>query len=119
MPIKDVAVGAVGIVQPSGAIATGGVVAGSVISRKPAYLIVLDQIPGSAKKTAKFFIATDKPDLLNGFVQVKGIFTDSDEDEISENFNELLTSSPKELFIEVMLPWHRICSMRNLIFRAK
>ena len=122
MPNKDVAVGAVGVVQPgmsSSTILAGSVVAGSPISRKPTYLVVLDVIPGGTKKTEKKFIATEKPDLLDGFIQVKGIFTDSSEDEISKNFTDILTNSSKELFIEVMLPWHRICSIRNLVFRAK
>lgn len=117
MPSKDVAVGAVGIIQPSGAIATGGVVAGSAITRKPAYLVVLDSV--NKNKSQKLFISTEKPDLLNGFIQVKGIYTDLDEDEISKNFVDILTNSSKDLFVETMLPWHRICSIRSLVFKAK
>lgn len=41
------------------------------ISKKPSYLIKLDS--GKAKKDT-YFVSVDRPDLLNGFIQVKGFF---------------------------------------------
>ena len=77
------------------------------INKKPAYLITLEN-----GKSLKKFITLDKPELLNGFLQVKGIYSDASEDEIIKSFSELLTNSPKELILDVMLPWHKICSVR-------
>lgn len=88
------------------------------VSKKPVYLVLLEETVGKSKVLKKF-ITVEKPELLNGFVQVKGIFSDSDEEEINKKFNDILTNSSKELFIEVMFPWHKICSIRSLVFRAK
>ena len=96
----------------------GPVPGGSQVARKPVYLVVLEDRSGKTVTTQRF-LSVEKPDLLAGFVQVKGIFTDLSEDEILSRFQEILTTSSKDLFIEVMLPWHRICIIRNLVFRAK
>jgi len=87
--------------------------------RKPYYLLELKV--DRRTKESRFFISLDKPSLLNGFVEVKGIFIDSSasEEELLKNFDTILTSTPKELFLEMMFPWHRICSVRNLVFKAK
>ncbi|CAB4197070.1 hypothetical protein UFOVP1290_590 [uncultured Caudovirales phage] len=84
------------------------------INKKPSYLIILEN-----GKSFKKFITLDKPELLNGFLQVKGIYSDSSEDEIIKSFSDILTNSPKEFILDVMLPWHKICSVRSLVFRAK
>lgn len=91
---------------------------GAPVARKPAYLVVLEEHVGKNVVTRRF-LAVEKPDLLSGFIQVKGIFTELPEEEISSKYNDVLTSSAKELFVEVMFPWHKICSVRNLVFRAK
>lgn len=87
-------------------------------SKKPSYLITLEDT--SSKKADRFqrFISLDKPELLNGFIQVKGIFSDKSEDEIIKTFVDILTNSSKELILEMMFPMHRICSIRNLVFNA-
>lgn len=122
---KDIAIGAVGGVPQQdpkssvdGAILAGGFPRGAAISTKPAHLITIEDFSGKVK-VLKQFIALDKPELVNGFIQAKGIFCDFSEDEISKNFNTVLTSSPKELFLEMMFPWHKIHSIRNLAFRQK
>jgi hypothetical protein len=86
--------------------------------KKPPYLITLDD--GVTGKTRNFqrFISLDKPESINGFIQVKGIFCDKDEDEIIKTFSEVLTSSPKESILEMMFPLHRIYSIRSLVFNA-
>jgi len=89
---------------------------GSVLT-KPLYLIILDGF--NKMKALKYFISIDKPELLNGFIQVKGFFSDYSEEDIIIKFAELLTNTKKELFLEMYFPWHKIHSMRSLIFKAK
>lgn len=96
----------------------GSLPVGAAVARKPAYLITLEGYVGK-NLVQKRFISLDKPEFLQGFIQVKGIFSDSSEEEISSKFNDILASSSKDLFIEVMFPCHKVCSIRNLIFRAK
>lgn len=86
--------------------------------KKPPFLITLDD--GVSGKTRVFqrFISLDKPESVNGFVQVKGIFTDSSEEEIIKSFSDILTSTPKELILEMMFPLHRVYSIRSLVFNA-
>lgn len=86
--------------------------------KKPPFLITLDD--GVTGKTRNFqrFISLDKPESINGFVQVKGIFCDKDEDEIIKTFADILTNTPKELTLEMMFPLHRIYSIRSLVFNA-
>ena len=87
------------------------------ISKKPSYLIVLEE--AAPKKLTKKFITLDKPEFQPGFVQVKGIFSDLSEDEITKSFTETLTSAPKDLFLEVLIPWHKISYIRSLVFKQK
>lgn len=103
MPEKDFAVSQTGI--PSVGQQT----------KKPHYLITLDT-PPSKKKSGKFFIATDKPVFEMSFIQVKGVFSDLDEEEISKSFYEI--ASNKSEIIDIMFPSHRILSIRNLVFNA-
>lgn len=86
--------------------------------KKPPFLITLDD--GMNGKTRNFqrFISLDKPESINGFIQVKGIFCDKDEDEIIKGFSDILTSTPKESTLEMMFPLHRIYSIRSLVFNA-
>lgn len=92
---------------------------GSPITNKPSYLISLEEISGKSK-SIKYFITLDKPELLNGFIQVKGMFADlMSEDEIVSKFSSLLTNAPRELILEMYFPWHKICSIRSLVFKAK
>jgi hypothetical protein len=116
---KDFAVGAVGVVQPGmpGAIGTGTVLSGSPISRKPLYLVTLEDTAKTTKVLTRF-IAIDKPDDKNGFIGVKGFFTESSEDEIIGSAVEMVAATKKETLVEMMFPWHRIHSIRSLVFNA-
>lgn len=88
------------------------------VNKKPIYLVTLDD-PGSSKKNSfQKFIAIDKPDSQNGFIMAKGIFTDLPDEEIIKTFFEVLTSSPKELILDMWFPWHRVLSVRSLVFNA-
>lgn len=86
------------------------------ISKKPSYLIFLKD---SSKKSNKKFITLDKPISQGGFVEVKGIFSELSEDEIIKNFIDILTATPKELYLEVMIPWTEINYIRSLVYKQK
>jgi len=93
---------------------------GGFILSKPSYLITLEDSFGKTK-TKNYFITLDKPEYLNGFIQVKGLFAEKDmaERDVIINFSSILTSADKELFLEMLFPWHKICSIRSLVFKAK
>lgn len=80
---------------------------------KPSYLITLDG------KTQKRFITLDKPEIQNGFVQAKGIYSEESEDDIVQKYVDLLTNSPKELILEMMFPLAKVACIRSLVFKAK
>lgn len=86
------------------------------ISKKPSYLITLENMT-KAKATVRF-ITLDKPDLLVGFVQAKGVFSDLDEEEILSDFSTVLAGTPKENFLDMMFPVHKIVHIRSLVFNA-
>lgn len=104
MSERDFAIGSVGIPSVGSA------------PKKPPYLVSLE--PNAGSKKAVLFIALDKPDLLNGFIQVKGIYVDVTEDKVTKNFAEILAETPKEEILDIMFPWHRVVSIRNLVFNA-
>ena len=87
-------------------------------SKKPIYLVTLDDPASNKKNSFQKFIAIDKPDSQNGFIMAKGVFTELSDDEIIKTFSEVLTSSPKELILDMWFPWHRILSVRSLVFNA-
>lgn len=91
---------------------------GAPILKKPPYLITLDN--GMIGKNHNFqrFISLDKPESLNGFIQVKGIFCDKSDEDIIKTFSDILTNNPKEFILEMMFPLHRIYSIRSLVFNA-
>jgi hypothetical protein len=114
---KDFAVNAVGQFGGSvpGAIQATNL-GGSPISKKPSYLLTL--LSTGAKTKELRFIAIDKPEFLPNCVQVKGVYLDESEDKIINNVSGILTSIKKELVLEMTFPWHRICSIRSLVFNA-
>lgn len=117
---KDLAIGAVGGGQsgvPLGAVYAGGLQAGSSVSKKPCYLVTLENPHSKAKETTRF-IAVDKPDILNSFVQVKGFYTDLSEDEVVKRFSEIIQVTPKEQQVDITFPTHRIVCIRSLVFNA-
>lgn len=113
---KDIAVGAVGV-NKEGLVAAGTLQLGAPISKKPCYLITLQDAAKNNMVLTRF-IALDKPDQSEGFIQVKGIFLEIAEEEIINNFYDVLTSIKKELILEMWFPWHRIHSVRSLVFNA-
>ena len=106
MSDKDFTVGAVMSVPTIGS-----------LNKKPVYLITLEDSSGK-KNSFQKFISLDKPDSQNGFLMAKGIYSDLSEDEIIKNFSEVLTTAPKEHILDIWLPWHRVVSVRSLVFNA-
>lgn len=89
------------------------------ISRKPSYLVTLDDASGKGKtKGIARFITLDKPSLGDGFIQVKGIYSELSEDEIVGSFTEILSATKKEEFLDMMFPVQKVCSIRSLVFNA-
>lgn len=125
---KDVVIAPVGVVNttpasllqnavPSGAVFAGGVPVGSAVSKKPCYLLTLEDNSGKSKTLVRF-IAIDNPVYQGYFVQVKGVFTDCKEDDIVKRFAEIVQNTSKELQLEISFPVHRVCSIRSLVFNA-
>lgn len=116
---KDLAIGAVGGtpggVAPSGAVYAGGMPAGSAISKKPCYLVVID---GDTKNSVKHFVAMEKPEFLPNFIQVKGFWTGEEEDSIVVNFSEMVANTDKANIVDMMFPASKIHYIRSLVFNA-
>src|SRR5574338_359671 len=102
---KDFAIGSVGVPTGIGA-----------VSKKPPYLVALENPSGKGKLV--HFISLDKPDLLNGFIQAKGIYVEVSETKVIKTFSEIIAETPKEEILDMMFPWHRVHSIRSLVFNA-
>lgn len=105
MPVQDLAVG------------PGNLPVGAPILKKPPYLITLTKQTGKAQAFERF-ISLDRPEPTVGFIQVKGIFCDREEEEIIKGFAAIVSNTPKEAIVEMMFPHHRIVSIRSLVFNA-
>jgi len=81
---------------------------------KPAHLVILEKNKGTEK-----FITLDKPEFLDNWVHVKGIFSVSSEEEIILNYRDMLTTAKSEAIVEMFFPIQRINSIRNLVYKAK
>lgn len=100
-------------------VAAGNLVpTGAPSLKKPPYLIIMERTDKKVQIIERF-ISLDKPSSqMNGFIEVKGVFCDKEEDDIIKNFNEILATTPKEIILEMIFPIHRIISIRSLIFSA-
>ena|SRR5271157_3412267 len=86
--------------------------------RKPVYLVTLEDGVSGKVRNFQRFISLDKPRAENGIIEVKGIFSDKEEDEIIKTFQDILTTTPKELQLEMIFPLQRVHSIRSLVFNA-
>src|ERR1700749_116624 len=85
------------------------------ISKKPPHLISLyDQ----DRNKLLYFISLDKPELLIGFIQVKGCFCTKKLAYLEENFANILASTSKEEYQEIIFPNERVYEIKNLQFNA-
>lgn len=85
------------------------------VSKKPPHLVEMTE-----GKNKIYFLSLDKPELLLGFIQVKGCFVSSTEIEVAlKDIVTFITQISKENIFEMLLPSHRVLSIKNLLFKAK
>lgn len=87
-------------------------------NNKPSYLVVLEE-KDKTKSVIKNFITLERPDTEASYVKMKGFYTESSEEEVINNYQEQLTTVPRESIIEMMVPWMRVHKIRSLVFKAK
>lgn len=104
---NDIAVGAVTVVNQS------------LKTNKPSYLVVYEDVPNGKTKQTKRFVTIDKPDTNSSFIQMKGMHTELSDEELNSSYQEVLTNAPREVILELMVPWHRVFLVRSLVFKAK
>jgi hypothetical protein len=85
--------------------------------KKPPYLVVMERMDKKTQVIERF-ISLDKPESINGFIQVKGIYSDKTEDDIIKNFNDILIKTAKDAILEMMFPLQRVLYIRSLVFSA-
>jgi len=89
------------------------------ISNKPSYLVVFEERGAKSSIVIKNFIAIDRPDTETAYVKVKGFYVDCTEEHVINNYNELLTTTSRDVIVEMMIPWVRVHKIRSLVFKAK
>jgi len=87
------------------------------ILRSPVYLVIFEGEDSKNSKIKKF-IATRLDESAN-YVRVSGIYSNLSEDAIVEKFTSLLTEANKDLYLEMMIPFHRVLRIRNITYKQK
>jgi len=64
------------------------------------------------------FICTKFDDCVQ-YVKVIGFFTKFPISEIKEKYNEIISSSDRKIYEELMVPWTQINYISNLIYKQK
>jgi hypothetical protein len=82
----------------------------------PVYL-VLTESPLGVSKVQQFLAV--KLDELPYSVKIVGFETKENTNKIITNYQEIINSTDKGLYKEVQLPWQRIISIQNLIYKQK
>lgn len=82
----------------------------------PIYLVVVDD-PSSTNKVQQFLAV--KLDELSHSAKLVGFETKEKANKIAANYQEMINSADKSVYKEVQLPWQRIVSITNLIFKQK
>jgi hypothetical protein len=80
----------------------------------PVYLVVAEDV----KTTVTKYLAI-KLDEQPTSVKLVGFEISKSEKEVCENYQEILSSTDKGLYKEIMLPWQRVVRVQNLIFKQK
>lgn len=94
--------------------ASGDYSAGRIIGKTtPTYLVSLED----GKKT-KYFIAT-KYDENGNYAKCVGFYSNIAEDNIISSYEEIVKTTEKTSFTEMLFPWSRIVSVRSLVYRHK
>jgi hypothetical protein len=79
----------------------------------PTYLVSLE-----AGKKELSFIAT-KYDETNNCARVVGFYTEETEQDILSKYDEIVKNTEKTNFVEISFPWHRVLSVRSLLYKHK
>lgn len=87
-----------------------------VISKKPPHLVT---VASTGKGRPTLFVSLDRPELLTGFIQVKGFYTSLPEEEVIGNYVEVISSTSKDNIIDLLLPTHMVLCIRNIVFNAQ
>lgn len=80
----------------------------------PVYLVVAEDIKSSVAR----YLAI-KLDEQPTSIKLVGFEINKLEKEVCENYQEILSSTDKGLYKEIMLPWQRVVRVQNLIFKQK
>jgi hypothetical protein len=96
-------------IQPSGIPEYRGT--GKIV---PCYLVSIE----SGKKDMQF-IATKFDDNFMHCAKFVGFYTTATTDSITTKYEELIKTAETNNFIEVLIPWNRIISIRSLIYKHK
>lgn len=82
----------------------------------PVYLVVAED-PTIKSNTAKYLAV--KLDEQTSTVKLVGFEITETEKNVCENYQEIVSSTDKGLYKEIMLPWQRVIRIQNLIFKQK
>ena len=85
----------------------------NIIKLSPAYLATIN-----GTKTPKYFIAVKYEDTLN-CAKLTGFITEHTLENIITNYPQLIAEQPKENYMEISYPWHKVDSIRSLVFKQK
>src|SRR5258708_39674002 len=80
----------------------------------PQYLVSID----SGKKT-QFFLATKFDETSSHYAKFVGFYVESTSELITEKYAELISAAEAANYMEILIPYTRILSIRNLIYKHK
>lgn len=82
----------------------------------PVYLVAAED--PTVKTNVTKYLAV-KLDEQTSCVKLVGFEIKETEKNVCENYQEILNSTDKGLYKEIMLPWQRVVRIQNLIFKQK
>jgi hypothetical protein len=83
----------------------------------PVYLVSIEDPTLTSK--VSYFLAT-KLDENQFSIKVVGFdLNKKDINRVGANYQEVLNSTDKSLYMELVLPWQRVIKIQNLIFKQK
>jgi|SRR5271165_3628858 len=83
----------------------------------PVYLVITED-PGIKAKCSQI-LAVRMDETSATTIKLVGIDLETNANVNSENYQEIINSTDKKLYKEIMLPWQRVIRIQNLIFRQK
>lgn len=83
----------------------------------PIYLVLAEN--PKFKNRPQKFIAIKLDDSQQVVVKIVAIEISEDINVSCENYQEILNSTDKALYKEIMIPWYRVIQIQNLIYKQK